>query len=310
MMTEKYDAIVIGTGQSGPALAGRFNAEGMKTAVVERKLFGGTCVNVGCTPTKALVASARAAHMARRGADFGVRIGGDIQVDMAAVKTRMKEISGQSTQGVTRWLEGMENVTVIRGHARLESPTSVSVDGELLQSERIYLNVGGRALVPDMPGLAGIDYLTNSSAMELDAVPRHLIVVGGSYIGLEFGQIYRRFGAQVTIIQKGPRLINREDEDISDTVREVMEKEGIDVRLDAECLQFEKQGDGIAAGVSCAEGAPEIVGSHREAQRLDSHGPDPPPHGLRPRRLWPFVAALGPGPFRRFAPSLCDRPRG
>jgi pyruvate/2-oxoglutarate dehydrogenase complex dihydrolipoamide dehydrogenase (E3) component len=261
-MTKHYDAIVIGTGQSGPSLAGRLNREGLKTAIIERKLIGGTCVNVGCIPTKALVASARAAHMARRGPDFGVEIDGPVRVDMARVKARMKEISGQSNRGLTGWLEGMENVTLIRGHARLESPNTVRVDDELLQSERIFLNVGARAHVPDMPGVDKIDYLTNSSIMEVDFTPPHLIVVGGSYIGLEFGQMYRRFGSEVTILQRGPRLIGREDNDVSEAVAKILENERINVRRNAECLRFEKRGDEIAAGIDCAEGKPEVVGSH------------------------------------------------
>ncbi len=188
-MPTSYDAILIGTGQSGPSLADRLNREGMKVAVVERKLIGGTCVNTGCIPTKTLVASARAAHIARRAADFGVIVERPIRVDMKRVKARMKEISGQSNQGVTTWLEGMEHVSLYRGHARLEDPDTVRVNGESIRAERIFLNVGARALVPEMPGLAGVDYLTNSSMMEMEVLPEHLIIVGGSYIGLEFGQM-------------------------------------------------------------------------------------------------------------------------
>jgi pyruvate/2-oxoglutarate dehydrogenase complex dihydrolipoamide dehydrogenase (E3) component len=261
-MTVKFDAIVIGTGQSGPALADRLAEEGLKTAVLERSLFGGTCVNVGCTPTKALVASARAAHMARRAAQFGVVLEGQVRVDMKRVKARMDDIVRASTEGVENWLEGTDNVTLYRGHGRFESARTVSVDGELLEADRIFLNVGTRALAPQMPGLEQIDYLTNSSMMEVDFLPRHLIIIGGSYIGLEFAQMYRRFGSEVTVVERGDRLIKRDDEDVSETIREFLEREGVDFRLNAECVSFARSGDEIAAGVECAAGAPEVVGSH------------------------------------------------
>ena len=261
-MTTHFDAIVIGTGQSGPSLTGRMHAEGMKVAVIERKLVGGTCVNVGCIPTKTLVASARAAHMARRGADFGVAIDGSVGMDMPRVKARMKEISGQSNTSVTRWLEGMERVTLYRGHARFESPQAVSVNGDLLEADKIFVNVGARAFVPELAGLDEVDYFTSSSMLEVDFLPEHLIVVGGSYVGLEFGQMYRRFGSEVTIVDRGPRLIRRDDEDVSEAVRGILEKEGVQVRLNAECIRLEKRGEGVAVGVSCEEGAPEEEGSH------------------------------------------------
>ena len=261
-MTTHYDAIIIGTGQSGPPLAGRMNREGLKVAVIERKLIGGTCVNVGCIPTKTLVASARAAHMARRGPDFGVIVKAPIHVDMKRVKARMKEISGQSNQNVTRWLEGMENIRLYRDHARLESPNTVSVNEDLLQAERIFLNVGARARLPDMPGMGEVDYMTNSSIMEVDFLPAHLIIVGGSYVGLEFAQMYRRFGSEVTVVEMAPRPIPREDEEVGDAIKQILEREGIQVRLDAECLRLERRGDEVAIQVSCEEGAPEVVGSH------------------------------------------------
>jgi pyruvate/2-oxoglutarate dehydrogenase complex dihydrolipoamide dehydrogenase (E3) component len=261
-MAEKFDAIIIGTGQSGPSLAARMTREGMKTAIIERKLFGGTCVNVGCVPTKALVASARAAYMAQRGADFGVAIDGSIAVDMKRVKARKDGIVRQSNEGVTNWLKNMENLTVYEGHGRLESATSVRVNGDLLEAGRIVLNVGGRAFVPDMPGVADVDYLTNSSMMEVDFLPDHLVVIGGSYIGLEFAQMYRRFGSRVTVVQRGPRLIAREDEDVSAAVKEILEAEGVEVRLDAECVALAKRGDRVAVTASCEPGPEEVVGSH------------------------------------------------
>jgi len=261
-MAEKFDAIIIGTGQSGPSLAQRMTREGMKTAIIERKLFGGTCVNVGCIPTKALVASARAAYMARRGADFGVSIKGDIDVDMKAVKARKDAIVRQSNEGLTKWLKTMENLTVYEGHGRLESANTVRVNGDLLEADRIAINVGGRAFVPDMPGLDQVDYLTSSSMMEVDVLPDHLVIIGGSYIGLEFAQMYRRFGSRVTVVEMGDRLIARDDEDVSQAVKEILENEGIEVRLNARCIGLEKRGGQVVVTASCEPGPEDIVASH------------------------------------------------
>ena len=214
-MTRDYDAIIIGTGQAGPPLAARFDREGRKVAVIERHKIGGSCVNAGCIPTKTLVASARVAQLARRAAEYGILVEGDVRADMKQVKARMREISGQSNRGVTRWLEGMDNVTLYRAHARFEGPDTVRVGDELLRAGKIFLNVGTRARVPDMPGLDEIDYLTSTGILELEELPEHLIVIGGSYVGLEFAQMYRRFGSRVTLVEMGPRLIGREDEDVS-----------------------------------------------------------------------------------------------
>ena len=260
-MIEKYDAIVIGTGQSGPSLAVRLAQAGKKTAIIERKLFGGTCVNVGCIPTKTLVASARAAYLACRGADFGVMLDGPVRVDMARVKARKDAVVKQSNEGVANWLKSTPNLVVYEGHGRLESPRTVLVNGVLLEANEIFLNVGGRALVPDMPGLADIDYLTNSSIMDIDFLPEHLVIVGGSYIGLEFAQMYRRFGSRVTVVEMGPRLVAREDEDVSAAIQSILEGEGIGIRLNAKCLSVAQRGDGVAVGLSC-EDESEIVGSH------------------------------------------------
>lgn len=261
-MTKHFDAIVIGTGQAGPFLAKRLAAAGMRVAIVERKLFGGTCVNTGCIPTKTMVASAYAAHMARRAADFGVAVEGSVSVDMRRVKARKDAISGQSRVGTETWLRQMENCTVYQGHARFESPREVSVGQDTLTAERIFINVGGRAAVPPMPGLDQVPYLTNSSMMDVDFLPRHLIIVGGSYVGLEFGQMFRRFGSEVTIVEMGPRLIQREDEDVSGAIHEILERENIQLRLNAKCIAFSKRGDEIAAHVDCASGAPEVNGTH------------------------------------------------
>jgi pyruvate/2-oxoglutarate dehydrogenase complex dihydrolipoamide dehydrogenase (E3) component len=260
-MDESFDAIVIGTGQAGPALCGRLDREGLKTAVIERRELGGTCVNDGCIPTKALVASARAAQFARRGGEYGFSVG-DVKIDMQAVKARKDKIVAYSTNGLGTWIDGMRNVTLIRGHARFTGPQRVEVNGRTLTAERIFLNVGGRAFVPDMPGLADIPYLTNSSVMDVDFLPEHLVIVGGSYIGLEFAQMYRRFGARVTVVERAPKLLPREDDDIAAAIRAILEREGVEIRTGADCIRFEKRADGIAVGLSCQGGPPAVVGSH------------------------------------------------
>jgi len=255
-----FDAIVIGTGQAGPSLAARCASEGMKTAIIERHLFGGTCVNTGCTPTKALVASARAAHMANRMEDFGVSIEGSINVDMQKVKARKDAIVKQSTEGVENWLKNTENLTVYEEHARFEEPKVLSVGDEKITAEKIFINVGGRAFIPS--GFEDVEYLTNSSIMEMDEVPEHLVIVGGGYIGLEFGQMYRRFGSKVTIIERGQRLLPKEDKDISEAIQNILEEEGITIRLNAECLSGTQKGDEVVVEVSCEQGPPNIRGSH------------------------------------------------
>ena len=256
---QHFDAIIVGAGQAGPPLAGRLTAAGQTVAVIERKLVGGTCVNYGCIPTKTLVASAHAAHLARRGADFGVGTG-EVAVDMAAVKARKDRISGGDREGVESWLEGMKGCTLIRGHARFEDPHTIRVGEYLLTADRIFLNVGGRAVAPDMPGLADVDYLTNVGILDLDTVPEHLVVIGGSYIALEFAQMFRRFGAKVTVIEKGPRLTSREDEDVSAAIKDILEAEGIDVVVDADSIRFAKQDSGFT--VTPRDGAEPIAGSH------------------------------------------------
>ena len=261
-MTQVFDAIVIGAGQAGPSLAGRLTAAGMKVALVERKLFGGTCVNTGCIPTKTLVASAYAAHLARRSAEYGVAIESPIKIDMKRVKARADTVSTNARTNVEKWLRGMRDLTVIEGHARFEGPDVVRVGESLLKAPRIFINVGGRASVPDMPGVGTVDYLTNTSILKLDNIPRHLVVVGGSYVGLEFAQMYRRFGAEVTVVEKAPRLITREDEDVSEAVQEFLTDEGIAVRTSATCIGFKPHPDGVAVDVDCTSGEPVVVGSH------------------------------------------------
>lgn len=259
-MDTSYDAIVIGTGQAGPSLAARFAGEGRETAIVERHLFGGTCVNTGCTPTKALVASARAAHMARRTEDFGVSVGGPVTIDMEKVKARKDAIVRQSTEGVEKWLKGTDNLTVYEDHARFVGPKTLSVGDRRITADRIFINVGGRAYIPS--GFEEVNYLTNSGMMELEEVPEHLVIVGGGYIGLEFGQMYRRFGSEVTIIERGERLLPREDKDISEAIREILREEGVRFRFNAECIGGTEQNGTITVSLDCEEGPSKIEGSH------------------------------------------------
>ena len=261
-MPTSFDAIIIGTGQAGPSLAQRLTTAGMKVAIAERKLFGGTCVNTGCTPTKAMVASAYAAHMAHRAADFGVSIPGTVSVDMRRVKERKDAIAGASRAGLEKWLKQMEKCTVYEGHARFESARVVSVGSETITADRIFVNVGGRALVPAMPGVEQVPYLTNSSMMDVDFLPQHLIIVGGGYVGLEFGQMFRRFGSEVTIVEMAPRLVRREDEDVSEAIQAILEREDIHLRLNAKCIGFSKRGDQIVARLDCADEPTEVSGSH------------------------------------------------
>lgn len=255
-----FDAIIIGCGQAGPSLAGRLSAAGMTVALVERKLVGGTCVNTGCMPTKTMVASAYAAHLARRAADYGVTLSGPVGVDMKAIKARKDKVSNDARKGLEDWIASMPGCTLFRGHARFEDPHTVRVGDDLLTAGKIFLNVGGRASVPDLPGLADITFLTNSSIMDLDVLPGHLVVVGGSYISLEFAQMFRRFGSEVTVIERAPRLIGREDEDVSGTILSMFEKEGIAVHLGAEEISFTRQDEQTA--VTFAQGKPPVVASH------------------------------------------------
>lgn len=261
-MTTRFDAIIIGAGQAGPSLAGRLTQVGKKVAVIERHLVGGTCVNTGCIPTKTMVASAKVARMAQRAAEYGIVLPGPAHTDMRAVKARKDQVSGNSRKNVESWLEGMEGCTLVRGDASFLDPHRLQVGEQVLEAERIFLNVGGRPAIPDLPGVHDVPYLTNVELLELETVPEHLVVVGGSYIGLEFAQMFRRFGANVTVIEKAPRLIAREDPDVSETIREILESEGIRIRTGAECIRFRREGERVVVGVDCQDGEPEIVGSH------------------------------------------------
>jgi pyruvate/2-oxoglutarate dehydrogenase complex dihydrolipoamide dehydrogenase (E3) component len=261
-MATTYDAIVIGTGQAGPSLAVRLANVGMKVAVIERQRFGGTCVNTGCIPTKTLIASARAAHVARHASDYGVNIGGSITLDMKKVKERKDAVVHRSQDGVEQWLKNTENLTVYEGHARFEDARRIRVGAELLEANKIFINVGGRASTPPLPGLDQVSYLNNSTMMDVNFLPEHLVVVGGSYVGLEFAQMYRRFGSEVTVVEMGKHLIQREDEDVSEAVRTILENEGIAIRLEAKCVSLKKDGDKIAVDVDCSSGDKAVFGSH------------------------------------------------
>lgn len=255
--TTAFDAIIVGAGQAGPPLAGRLTEAGQTVAVIERKLVGGTCVNYGCIPTKTLVASAYAAHLARRGADYGIGTG-DVTVDMAKVKGRKDGIVTADRDGVESWLEGMDGCTLLRGHARFLDPHTLQVGDRQITGKKIFLNTGGRATTPDIPGLADVDYLTNVGILELDTVPEHLVIIGGSYIGLEFAQMFRRFGAEVTVVERGPRLASREDDDVCAAIKDILEQEGITIHVGASDIRVAKDGDGVAVST----GSAVVSGSH------------------------------------------------
>lgn len=262
MPERAVDAIIIGAGQAGPSLAGRLNAAGQKVVLIERHLVGGTCVNTGCKPTKTLIASAYAAHTARRGGDYGFSVAAPVTMHMPAVAARARKVILDSRKGNEDWLAGMSNVELVRGHARFVEKHVVEVNGERLAAPKIFINVGGRAVVPDLPGIHDVPFLTNTDMVALELLPRHLVIVGGSYIGLEFAQMYRRFGAEVTVVERADRLIAREDPDVSETVREILEAEGIAIRTSADCISFKSHEAGVCVHVDCRQGAPSVVGSH------------------------------------------------
>jgi pyruvate/2-oxoglutarate dehydrogenase complex dihydrolipoamide dehydrogenase (E3) component len=260
---QPFDAIIVGAGQAGPSLAARLTAAGMSIAYVERKLFGGTCVNTGCTPTKTMIASAYAAHMARRASDYGVTLGNaSVGIDITAVIARREAIVSRARSGVESSLRNNPRCTVFTGTAAFTAPYTLRVGDDELTAKQIFLNVGGRATVPNLPGVHDVPFLTNSSLLALTELPRHLVVVGGSYIGIEFGQMYRRFGSKVTIVERAPRLVQHEDEDVSACIREILEAEGITIRTEAECIHLAPHPDGVRVGTNCITGEPDVIGSH------------------------------------------------
>jgi len=263
LMNRKYDAIVIGAGQAGPALAARFAGAGKSVAIIERHLLGGTCVNTGCTPTKALIASARIAYDARRAHCYGIELPtASIAVDMRAVEARKKRVVDASRSGLETWIRGLQNCTVYTGQARFESARSVSVEGQVLTAEQIFINVGGRPRIPAFSGIDKVAFLTSTSLLELEVLPAHLVIVGGSYVGLEFAQMYRRFGSDVTVIEKEPRLLSHEDPEVAAAIQAALEAEGIQIRLGAECIQLAHHAESVTANVQCLEGSPQVTGSH------------------------------------------------
>lgn len=313
-----FDAIVIGTGQAGPPLAARLAAAGQNVAIVERDKFGGTCVNDGCTPTKAMVASAYGAHLVRRAADYGVRLPGEPTVDFAAVMARKDRIVADSSSGVEKWVE--KSASVYRGHARFTGEDSVEVNGDTLQAGRIFLDVGGRPRVPDMPGLQDVPFLTNQSMMTLQALPGHLIIVGGGPVGVEFAQVMRRLGSDVTVVEMGPRLVGREDEDVCAAIRECLESEGIEVRAGARCIAARRQDDGVRVDLDCGSGPPRVAGTHlllavgrvpntddlgldAAGVRVDEHGYIEVDGGLQTSnpRVWALGDCNGKGAFTHTA---------
>jgi pyruvate/2-oxoglutarate dehydrogenase complex dihydrolipoamide dehydrogenase (E3) component len=261
-MSLAYDSIIIGAGQAGPSLAGRLTSAGRRVALIERKLLGGTCVNTGCTPTKAMVASAYAAHLALRAGDFGVCLNGEVHIDFKAVKARRDAIVANSRNGLERWLRSMPNCTVYHSAARFLSAHEIQVGSETLTSPEIFINVGGRPAIPDLPGIDHVPYLTSTTLLALETLPAHLIVVGGSYVGLEFAQMFRRFGSEVTVVEMGDYLVRHEDEDVSRAVLEILEAEGIRFRLGAKCISLAGSGEHVSVGVSCRDGEPAVDGSH------------------------------------------------
>jgi pyruvate/2-oxoglutarate dehydrogenase complex dihydrolipoamide dehydrogenase (E3) component len=266
-MTRQFDAMIVGAGQAGPSLAGRLTAAGMTVALIERKFVGGTCVNTGCMPTKTLVASAYAAHLARRAADFGV-MAGKIAIDMKMVAARAHKVTLDARSGNERWLERMDGLTFIRGHARFVGPDRLSVDGETLTAPRIFLNVGCRATVPNMPGINDVPYLDNTDMVGLDTLPEHLVVIGGSYIGLEFAQMYRRFGAAVTVVEREERIIAREDQDVSRAIQEILEDEGITVRTGANCIGFARHDRGVSVCPASGRSATATAAARSPTRRI------------------------------------------
>lgn len=257
-----FDAVIIGAGQAGPSLAAKLSERERKTALVERKLLGGTCVNTGCTPTKTMVASAEVAHKVRTAGSFGVQGNPDVRVSLADVVKRADEIVSHSREGLRSMIQGLEHCTLFENSARFESAQTVRVGDDVLQAEQFFVNVGGRPHTPPMPGLDQVPYLTSSSILRLTELPEHLVVVGGGYIGLEFAQMFRRFGAEVTLVEMGPRLASHEDEDASEALKELFEGEGAHLRLDAKCIGFSLSGEKIRVHVDCHSGEPEVIGSH------------------------------------------------
>jgi pyruvate/2-oxoglutarate dehydrogenase complex dihydrolipoamide dehydrogenase (E3) component len=258
---KKYDAIIIGSGQAGTPLAFRIASENKKVAFIEKEHFGGTCLNEGCTPTKTYVASARRMFDAQNGESMGISIPEGATANLSRIKSRKDDLISKTVDGLTQALVDNNNIDLFNGTAYFSGSKTVIVDGEELEGDKIFINAGARARVPN--GFEEVDFLTNKEILQLEKIPEHLIIVGGSYIGLEFGQIFRRFGSKVTVIEKNSRIINREDDEVSETINEILDGEGIQFRLNATCMSGTQDENGtITVKVDCAQGSPEITGSH------------------------------------------------
>lgn len=260
-MNKTYDAIIIGTGQAGPSLAVDLAKQGLKVAIIERKLFGGTCVNTGCIPSKTMYESARKAHLARKLDFFGIEID-QPKINLKKIVARKDDIVEHYRAGLKNWLEGTQNCDVYEGQARFINNYTIQVNDTLITANKLFINVGGRALIPDIPGISKINYLTNSTIMELDQIPKHLIILGGSYVGLEFAQMFKRFGSEVTIIEQGERLISREDEEISNEIKNILENENINILLSTKLTSLENSGAQISISLNQNGKACVVKGSH------------------------------------------------
>ena len=258
MTTDSFDALVIGSGQAGPALAVRLAGHGWKTALVERGELGGTCVNNGCTPTKTLVASARAAWVVRHAADYGVAVAGPVKIDYAAVRARMMAVVQSSRDSLGQWVAGTPGLSLVRGEARFVAPDAVRVGARTLTAPRIFVHVGARPVVPDWIAASGAPFLTSESLMALAQLPAHLVILGAGYIALEYAQVYARFGCAVTVVEHGDRLLPREDAEVAGVVRRVLERDGVAFRIGVNATALRRDGEGIVLSVDGGD----IAGSH------------------------------------------------
>lgn len=267
---EEFDALIIGAGQAAKPLAVALGAAGWKTAVIERRQVGGSCVNFGCTPTKAMAASARVAAQARRASEFGVRAGA-VEVDLRGVLQRARAIVAGFRRGIEDALESADRVELIVGHAVFDSAHALSVEltdggSRKLAAPNVFINTGTRAAVPPIPGLDQLPLLYDASLLALDTLPQHLLVIGGSYVGLEFGQMFRRFGSQVSVVQRGPQLVPREDADVADAMRRILVEDGVKIYLEANVLDAGRgrssDGDSVALNLKTPTGPVRLLGSH------------------------------------------------
>lgn len=263
---DNYDTLIIGAGQAGVPLAHALAGTGKRTALVESRHVGGTCINEGCTPTKTMIASARVAYLIRRAADYGIQAG-QLSVDLAKVRQRKRNIVESFRSGSEKRIERMKNLDLIRGQASFSGPKRVYIQKNggrevVLKADTIFINTGARPAVPDIKGIEDISYLDSTSIMELDDLPDHLLVIGGGYIGLEFGQMFRRFGSSVTIIQKGGQLLSREDEDVAEEITKIFREDGIEVLLNSMPVEAVQDSSGIVLTVQCKGGTREVRGSH------------------------------------------------